>query len=98
VRIDLHTHIVPERWDDWASRYGDSLNCGPANLRFLVEELGSDRVVLGSDYPFDMGDPDPVASVAAAKLDDRTRAAIEGENALRFLGLEPESLSSTPAR
>lgn len=42
---------------------------------------------MGSDYPFDMGLRDPVASVGEAGLDPRTRAGIEGENAARFLGL-----------
>src|SRR5262249_46807889 len=22
VRVDVHTHLVPERWEDWAARYG----------------------------------------------------------------------------
>jgi aminocarboxymuconate-semialdehyde decarboxylase len=67
--------------------YVDSLTCSPANLRFIVETLGPDRVVMGSDYPFDMGDPDPVGSIGAAGLAAPARAAIEGENAARFLGL-----------
>ncbi len=67
--------------------YVDSLTHSPANTRFLVEQLGRDRVVLGSDYPFDMGSPDPVAALAEAGLDAATRAAIEGTNAARFLGL-----------
>jgi predicted TIM-barrel fold metal-dependent hydrolase len=41
--------------------------------------------MMGSDYPFDMGAHDPVASVAEARLDDRAAAAIEGDNATRFL-------------
>jgi hypothetical protein len=34
---------------------------------------------MGSDYPFDMGSPDPVAAVGAAALDPGTRALVEGE-------------------
>lgn len=60
---------------------GDS----PANLRFLVTEFGADRVVMGSDYPFAMGSPDPVGAIAEAGLDPVTRAALEGDNAARFL-------------
>lgn len=67
-------------------RYFDSLAHSPANLRFLVEQFGDERVVVGSDYPFDMGVPDPVASVGEAGLDPQTRAGFEGENAVRFLG------------
>ncbi len=67
--------------------YFDSLTHGPANLRFIVQQFGGDRVMLGSDYPFDMGVPDPLASLDEANLDPGTRAAIEGEIAARFLRL-----------
>lgn len=36
-------------------------------LTFLVESVGIDKVVLGSDYPFDMADMDPVATIRNAK-------------------------------
>jgi hypothetical protein len=42
---------------------------------------------MGSDYPFDMGSPDPVADVAEAGLGASERALIEGGTAARFLGL-----------
>ncbi|MGH2356992.1 MAG: amidohydrolase family protein [Candidatus Limnocylindria bacterium] len=67
--------------------YFDSLTHSPANLRFMVEQFGADRIVLGSDYPFDMGSPDPVAALAEAALDAKRSALIEGETAARFLGL-----------
>jgi aminocarboxymuconate-semialdehyde decarboxylase len=66
--------------------YFDSLTHSAANLRFIVQELGSERVVMGSDYPFDMGASDPVAAVGDAGFDTDIRAAIEGANAARFLG------------
>jgi aminocarboxymuconate-semialdehyde decarboxylase len=66
--------------------YFDSLTHSAANLRFIVQELGSERVVMGSDYPFDMGASDPVAAVGDAGFDADIRAAIEGANAARFLG------------
>ncbi len=56
----------------------DSLTLSSANLRFIVQELGGARVLMGSDYP--------VGFLAGAGLDDATRAAIEGGNAARFLG------------
>jgi aminocarboxymuconate-semialdehyde decarboxylase len=79
---------IPKEPREYARRiYVDSLTLSPRNLRFLIEELGGDRVVLGSDYPFDMGDADPVGSLAAAGLDAATRTLIEGTTAARFLGL-----------
>jgi aminocarboxymuconate-semialdehyde decarboxylase len=50
-------------------------------LRALVEVAGADRVVLGSDFPFDMGLDDPVAFVRAANLPDAVVEGILGGNA-----------------
>jgi aminocarboxymuconate-semialdehyde decarboxylase len=67
--------------------YVDSLTLATENLRFVLEVLGTERVVIGSDYPFDMGQEDPVGFLAAARLDPAVRAGIEGANAMRFLRL-----------
>lgn len=58
----------------------DTVTHSPAALRFLVEEMGADRVLLGTDYPFDMADPDPCGTVAAAGLAAAARVAIERGN------------------
>ena len=42
------------------SVYADSLTHSDAALRFLVEVLGADHVCLGSDFPADMGEPEPL--------------------------------------
>jgi aminocarboxymuconate-semialdehyde decarboxylase len=63
----------------------DTVTHDPAVLRGLVEAVGADRVLLGSDYPFDMGDPDPVATVRATGLDEETQAAVLHGNAEREL-------------
>jgi len=79
---------IPKEPREYAKRlYFDSLTLSADNLRFIVREFGADRVVLGSDYPFDMGDADPAHSLAAAALGGRATTAIEGETAARFLGL-----------
>jgi aminocarboxymuconate-semialdehyde decarboxylase len=57
----------------------------------LVKLVGADRVTLGSDYCFDMGLTDPVATVARIEgLKDNERAQILGATALRLLGLPEE--------
>jgi len=56
-------------------------------LRYLVQLVGHDRVLLGSDHPFWMGDPDPLRVVREADLDPATRTAIFGENAVRLFHL-----------
>ena len=48
---------------------------------------GPERVVVGSDYPFDMGEADPAGFLAGAGLDAAVRTGIEHGNAVRFLGL-----------
>jgi aminocarboxymuconate-semialdehyde decarboxylase len=65
----------------------DSLVYTPAALRHLVEAVGADRVVLGSDYPFDMGVDDPVDRLRAAGLDPATEHAIRGGTASHLFGL-----------
>jgi aminocarboxymuconate-semialdehyde decarboxylase len=50
-------------------------------LRHLIEVAGASQVVLGSDYPFDMGLEDPAAFVRAAGLDDATTDRVLGANA-----------------
>jgi aminocarboxymuconate-semialdehyde decarboxylase len=56
-----------------------------AGLRALVDAVGAERVLLGSDYPFDMGVSEAVDRIEAAGLDAAAVAAIAGENALRLL-------------
>lgn len=57
-------------------------------LRGLVETVGADRVVLGSDHPFDMGDLRPADTVRAAGLGPDDEVAVLGANAAGLLGLE----------
>jgi aminocarboxymuconate-semialdehyde decarboxylase len=64
----------------------DTVTHDPAVLRDLVEFAGAERVVAGSDHPFDMGDPDPAATVRAAGLGSEAEAAILEGNLERLVG------------
>lgn len=68
--------------------YYDQLVFDPAAVRLLIERFGASQIVLGSDYPFVMGDADPVGALDRARLDKNTWAAITAGNARRFLGLQ----------
>jgi aminocarboxymuconate-semialdehyde decarboxylase len=68
--------------------YADSLTHDPAAVRYLVERLGEDQVVLGSDHPFDMGEADPVGKVKEAIDDPAIVEKILGGTASRLLGLD----------
>jgi len=54
-------------------------------LRGLVDFFGADHVLLGSDYPFDMGVDRPAEIVRALRLSAEDEAAILGANAQRLL-------------
>jgi aminocarboxymuconate-semialdehyde decarboxylase len=66
----------------------DTITHDPALLRAVVEFAGAERVLLGSDQPFDMADPRPVETVRAAGLAPEAEVAVLGGNAARLLGLE----------
>ena len=68
--------------------YFDSLVHSPAELRALVAAAGPGQVLLGSDYPFDMGSEQPVAEVAEAQLPADDEAKVLASNAAA-LGLAP---------
>jgi aminocarboxymuconate-semialdehyde decarboxylase len=68
--------------------YFDTLTHDDALLRALIDYAGPDRVMLGSDYPFDMGDARHVDTVRALGLPPDVEEAILGGNAERLLGLE----------
>jgi aminocarboxymuconate-semialdehyde decarboxylase len=67
--------------------YFDSLVHDPSVLRELIRIAGADRVLLGSDYPFDMGTEDPLAALRAAELPDPEFHAVRGANAATLLRL-----------
>jgi aminocarboxymuconate-semialdehyde decarboxylase len=67
--------------------YFDTVVFTPVQLEALVKTFGADRVMMGTDYPFDMADFDPVEHVVSTGFDAATTAAIVGGNAKTLLGL-----------
>ena len=65
----------------------DTITHSATALEYLVANFGADHVVLGSDYPYDMGDPDPVASLRAANIDGASLEQIASANACKLLGI-----------
>jgi aminocarboxymuconate-semialdehyde decarboxylase len=95
-----HRAIAPaggglrESPDDSIRRFlFDTITHDPGLLRTLIETVGADRVLLGSDYPFDMADPDPVGTVRAAGLSAADEHAVLSGNAERLLGLGAQARS-----
>ena len=67
--------------------YYDHLVFDPANVRHVIQTFGASQIMVGSDYPFTMGDPQPLTTLEAAELDATTLAAISSGNAKRFLAI-----------
>jgi aminocarboxymuconate-semialdehyde decarboxylase len=66
----------------------DTMVFQPLYLRHLIEIVGVDRVMLGTDFPFDMGETDPIGLISATEgLTEADRAAISGGNAAKLFGL-----------
>ncbi|HWA36380.1 MAG TPA: amidohydrolase family protein [Burkholderiales bacterium] len=79
---------LPESPEAIARRFFyDDLVFEPKAIRFLVETYGASQVMLGTDYPFAMGDFTPLETLAKAGLDAQTVAAITSGNAKRYLSL-----------
>ncbi len=69
----------------------DSVVYDAMALRHLIDEVGASQVVVGTDYPFDMGDFAPHKLMATvASLTEAERRALLGGNALALLGLPQE--------
>ena len=69
--------------------YFDTIVFTHHQLEYLVDQYGADHVLMGTDYPADMGEVDPIGFVeGAAGLDDAERRAILGRNAARLLNIE----------
>jgi aminocarboxymuconate-semialdehyde decarboxylase len=66
----------------------DHLVFDPAAARLLIERFGASQIMVGSDYPFVMGDRDPVGALERLELDHDAHYAISAGNARRFLGLK----------
>jgi len=68
--------------------YVDSAVFDQRALHFLVETMGSDRVMLGSDYPFPLGEHSVGALIRSSQLTPQAKSRLLGDNARDFLGLD----------
>jgi len=67
--------------------YYDQLVFDPTAVNFLLQTFGTSQICVGTDYPFAMGDFEPMKTLEGAKLERATLEAITAGNAKRFLGL-----------
>ena len=70
--------------------YFDTLVYSRDVLRNLIDQVGADRIVIGTDFPFPVASRDPVGDVLNVEdLDDGAKEAILGTTAARLLKLRP---------
>jgi aminocarboxymuconate-semialdehyde decarboxylase len=68
----------------------DSVVYAPLSLRQLADQVGASRIVMGTDYPFDMGSYRVHELVGATPgLSPTEQAGILGLNAAALLGIDP---------
>lgn len=87
ARSDSHGSLPKPPTEYLKKVYFDTIVFTPIQLEALVRTFGADHVVMGTDYPFDMADFDPVEHVVSTGFDAATTEAIVGGNARRLLGL-----------
>jgi aminocarboxymuconate-semialdehyde decarboxylase len=87
VRPECHDHIKRPPSYYMKKIYYDTMVFSHAQLEHLVNLWGADHVVIGTDYPYDMGWYKPVDFVNGAKLSRAEKDEIIGRNAAKLLGL-----------
>jgi aminocarboxymuconate-semialdehyde decarboxylase len=67
--------------------YFDALTHDPQATRYLIDKVGAQRIVIGTDHPFDMGPEDPLGAIEAIpRLSAEERAWITSRTARKLLG------------
>jgi aminocarboxymuconate-semialdehyde decarboxylase len=70
--------------------YFDTVVFSDIELKHLIATWGADHIMLGTDYPFDMAEPDPVGLLNRVKgVGREDMAKVAGGNAARLLGIRP---------
>jgi aminocarboxymuconate-semialdehyde decarboxylase len=88
ARSDSHGELPQAPTSYLKKIYFDTVVFTLHQLAELVRLFGADHIIMGTDYPFDMADYDPIGHVAAVDgFDASTIAALTGGNARRLLGL-----------
>jgi aminocarboxymuconate-semialdehyde decarboxylase len=88
ARDDCKVHIEHAPSDYLRRLYFDTVLFDPEYLAYLARRYGADHLLLGTDYPYDMAEDNPLDFIHAAPgLTDAERARICGENAARLLGI-----------
>jgi len=75
-------------YEGFQKLYFDTVVYDPATIRFVAELAGTDKIVLGTDQPFTIGEDHPVEFLESCKFDAAAQAAIGGDTAQRLFGIK----------
>jgi aminocarboxymuconate-semialdehyde decarboxylase len=88
ARSDAHAGLPQPPTSYLKKVYFDTVVFTPQQLKALIDTFGADHILMGTDFPFDMLEYDPIGHIASVDgLDAATQAAIAGGNAKKLLGL-----------
>lgn len=85
VRPEAKQNLKRPPEESLAWLHYDTITHSKGALEFLIGSVGPERVLLGSDYPFDMGNLDCVARVEALSLSEDVRDTVLGGRARELL-------------
>jgi aminocarboxymuconate-semialdehyde decarboxylase len=89
ARSDCRTVIKRPPSYYLAKMYFDTITFDPEMLRHMIGKYGPGHVLLGTDYPYDMGEEDPLGLIGSVRgLKRADRLMIEGGNAARLLKIK----------
>lgn len=90
ARADCRTILKRKPSASLEKFHFDIITFDPGMLEHLVARFGADQLLLGTDYPYDMGVEDPIGFLDRAKnLSATMKKKIMGRNAARLLKLKP---------
>ena len=95
-RVDHGFNVRPDLFPDnphgprkyLNKMYFDSLVHEPAKLDYLVKLVGADQVMLGTDYPFPLGELEPGRLIDSMPYDDSIKQMLFNGAALNWLGVD----------
>ena len=88
MRPDLVATDNPRNPRDYFGRlYFDSCVHDPQALRYLIDVAGIETVMLGTDYPFPLGEQEPGSGILSLKMSESEQARLFNGTALEWLGL-----------
>ncbi|CAN0408131.1 unnamed protein product, partial [Discosporangium mesarthrocarpum] len=92
VRDDVHGDLPKPPSHYLKKLHFDTVVFTEMQLRHLIEAWGPEHILMGTDYPYDMAEPDPVGHVdSVIGLSEDDKALVWGGNAARLLGIDAKA-------